>query len=75
MFNRKKTGEVPLDCPRCSRAMTKINKEDVIIDVCPSCKGMWLDSGEIEKLTGMTKSSQDKQKNNRNKGEKKDGKR
>lgn len=30
--------------------MREREKESVIIDVCPSCKGMWLDHGELEKL-------------------------
>ncbi len=42
-------------CPRCSVKMKKWKKNDVIIDVCPSCEGMWLDKGEIEKLVEMRK--------------------
>ena len=30
--------------------MREREKEDVIIDVCPNCKGVWLDHGELEKL-------------------------
>jgi Zn-finger nucleic acid-binding protein len=24
--------------------------EDVLIDVCPSCRGVWLDRGELQKI-------------------------
>jgi len=30
--------------------MREREKEDVVVDVCPNCKGMWLDHGELEKL-------------------------
>ena len=30
--------------------MQEIKKYDVDIDFCPSCKGVWLDRGEIEKI-------------------------
>lgn len=30
--------------------MREREKESVIVDVCPNCKGMWLDHGELEKL-------------------------
>ena len=28
----------------------EMNKNGVTIDVCPECKGVWLDRGELEKL-------------------------
>jgi Zn-finger nucleic acid-binding protein len=31
--------------------MREVEKENVIIDVCPDCKGVWLDRGELEKIT------------------------
>jgi Zn-finger nucleic acid-binding protein len=31
--------------------MREREKGDVIIDVCPSCHGVWLDPGELEKLS------------------------
>jgi hypothetical protein len=46
----KKTGEELLLCPRCKIHMKKLKKNDVVIDVCNKCGGMWVDAGEIEKL-------------------------
>lgn len=31
-------------------AMEVQNYEDVLIDVCPSCRGIWLDRGEMHKI-------------------------
>ncbi len=44
-----------LTCPRCSSKLDKIEKNKVIIDVCPFCQGIWLDDGEIEKLSKLKK--------------------
>ena len=46
----KETGEELLLCPRCKINMKKLVKNNVILDVCKKCKGMWLDAGEIVKL-------------------------
>jgi Zn-finger nucleic acid-binding protein len=43
-----------LTCPRCHIKMEKLKKNDVIIDVCKKCNGMWLDDGEIQKLAEMS---------------------
>jgi len=38
-------------CPVCdSVRMREVEKDGVMIDICPSCKGVWLDRGELEKL-------------------------
>jgi Zn-finger nucleic acid-binding protein len=31
--------------------MREREKEDVVIDICPNCRGVWLDAGELDKLT------------------------
>lgn len=50
-----KTGESYLICPRCNVNMQKLVKNDVVIDVCRKCGGMWADAGELEKLANITK--------------------
>jgi Zn-finger nucleic acid-binding protein len=37
-------------CPTCEIAMEVQNFEDVLFDICPSCKGVWLDRGEMQKV-------------------------
>lgn len=60
MNNKTKYGEDILICPRCKIEMEKIKKNDIIIDVCRKCKGMWLDDGEIEKLANYAKNINNK---------------
>lgn len=40
-----------LNCPVCNDSrMREVEKNGILIDVCPSCKGVWLDRGELDKL-------------------------
>ena len=40
-----------MNCPVCdSTRMREVEKDGILIDVCPTCKGVWLDRGELEKL-------------------------
>ena len=45
---------LPLTCPKCTNiVMEKVqNTRDkkVIMDVCPNCKGVWLDGGELKAI-------------------------
>ena len=44
-----------LTCPNCSTMMRANQRYGVDIDFCPSCKGVWLDRGEIEKIANASK--------------------
>ena len=37
-------------CPLCDVNMKEVERRGVLIDVCPECKGVWLDRGELDKL-------------------------
>lgn len=39
-----------MDCPVCGERLKEIERSGVMVDICPLCKGIWLDRGEIEKL-------------------------
>jgi uncharacterized protein len=40
-----------MKCPICEDVrMREVIKDGVTIDVCPDCKGVWLDRGELDKL-------------------------
>jgi Zn-finger nucleic acid-binding protein len=39
-----------LRCPLCSVPMREVPRRGVKIDVCPECRGVWLDAGEMERL-------------------------
>jgi len=46
-----------MKCPRCETAtLDERDKEGVTVDVCRSCRGLWLDRGELEKLIARTAS-------------------
>jgi hypothetical protein len=39
-----------LTCPKCGGNLEEKKFEDVMIDQCRSCSGVWLDAGELELL-------------------------
>lgn len=40
-----------MQCPNCSGAMQEARRNDVDIEYCPTCKGVWLDRGELDKIS------------------------
>ena len=40
-------------CPVDGTPLVEMVKNGVTIDVCPECKGVWLDRGELEKLINV----------------------
>ncbi|WP_292020238.1 MULTISPECIES: zf-TFIIB domain-containing protein [unclassified Brevundimonas] len=39
-----------LMCPNDDAAMQTLERNGVQFDMCPACRGVWLDRGELEKL-------------------------
>lgn len=37
-------------CPNCNTSMQNVQRSGVELDICPDCRGVWLDRGELEKL-------------------------
>ena len=46
----RKSGKCPQDSTPLLRVYSKRNRS-VVIDLCSSCKGVWLDGGEFQRLT------------------------
>ena len=44
-----------LHCPKCGTKLEEAVMEGVTVDICPGCHGIWLDEGELEKLTTAAK--------------------
>jgi Zn-finger nucleic acid-binding protein len=44
-----------LMCPNCNASMNEVKRDDVAFDMCPSCRGVWLDRGELEKIIAGAK--------------------
>lgn len=51
----KAAGISSMKCPRCDGNLTESKFEEVLIDTCDKCGGVWLDSGELEQLTQKEK--------------------
>jgi Zn-finger nucleic acid-binding protein len=37
-------------CPNCNTSMQAVQRSGVELDICPQCRGVWLDRGELEKI-------------------------
>jgi Zn-finger nucleic acid-binding protein len=40
-------------CPNCDGSMQAVQRAGVEFDMCPRCRGVWLDRGELEKLMAL----------------------
>jgi len=47
----KAAGTSSMRCPRCDGSLKENKFEEVTIDTCENCGGVWLDSGELEQVT------------------------
>lgn len=47
-----------MDCPVCKNAMITLELQEVEIDHCTECGGIWLDTGELEMLLGEPQKAQ-----------------
>ncbi|MBW8910988.1 MAG: zf-TFIIB domain-containing protein [Sphingomonas sp.] len=39
-----------MNCPVCAVPLTMSERQNVEIDYCPQCRGVWLDRGELDKV-------------------------
>ena len=37
-------------CPHCKTPLSIADRSNIEIDFCPTCRGVWLDRGELDKL-------------------------
>jgi uncharacterized protein len=37
-------------CPADGSTLVAVERSGVVIDACPTCRGLWLDRGELDKL-------------------------
>jgi hypothetical protein len=44
-------------CPKCGGTLKEREFHGVKIDICPDCKGTWLDAGELEMIKFVDRSS------------------
>lgn len=48
--SERKVPEGQRQCPRCATRMRVFDHKGVRVDVCPDCRGMWLDRWELQKI-------------------------
>ena len=39
-----------MKCPNCATVLKMAFRQQIEIDYCPKCRGVWLDKGELDKL-------------------------
>ena len=47
-------------CPRCGVPLDELTKAGVAADICGTCRGMWLDRGELKEIVTRVVAPQDK---------------
>lgn len=52
-----KRAEHFMKCPKCGADIKEQAIGPVKVDLCPECKGMWLDAGELEMITRVKDSA------------------
>ena len=51
----KAAGKSSMRCPRCDGNLKESEFEEMLIDTCDKCGGVWLDSGELLKISKKRK--------------------
>ena len=41
-----------MKCPRCDAELKSVDQNNIEIDICESCKGIWFDHGELAQVIG-----------------------
>lgn len=39
-----------MNCPSCRQALIVLEREEIELDYCPRCRGLWFDAGELALL-------------------------
>ena len=39
-----------MKCPNCNETLLMTERNHIEMDYCPSCRGVWLDKGELDKM-------------------------
>ncbi len=46
-----------MKCPNCNETLLMMERNQIEIDYCPSCRGVWLDKGELDKMIDAVQNS------------------
>jgi Zn-finger nucleic acid-binding protein len=48
-----------LKCPHCDATLRVVDRRGVEVDICPECRGIWLERGELEKMVAIASRDDD----------------
>ena len=48
--NSEVTSKSNMKCPVCGVALVMTERQNIEVDYCPECRGVWLDRGELDKI-------------------------
>lgn len=51
LLAEKNRTDIAPHCPKCDGRLREIEFEEIKIDVCDKCNGVWLDAGELALIT------------------------
>ena len=51
------TKELDLECPKCDGKLVETAHENITIDVCDKCSGVWLEAGELAQIVDKNENS------------------
>jgi uncharacterized protein len=57
VFIKDSSRRKDMQCPVCDERLRTIERSGVEIDMCPGCKGMWLDRGVLDRIVADERSS------------------
>ncbi len=49
--------DIKLECPKCGGHLLETEYENITIDVCDKCSGVWLDAGELAQVVDKNEDS------------------
>lgn len=49
--------DLELQCPKCDGTLHETDYEDIKIDVCNKCAGVWFDAGELAQVVDKNENS------------------
>ncbi|MBI5015367.1 MAG: zf-TFIIB domain-containing protein [Deltaproteobacteria bacterium] len=49
-----------MKCPKCGMDLIEIDYREIKVDKCSACEGVWLDTGELERVAKLDKGGLDR---------------
>ena len=56
-MQEENTVSLELQCPKCDGTLHETDYEEIKIDVCDKCNGVWFDAGELAQVVDKNENS------------------